>query len=68
MVKVIKDIKELELLLMSRFYNPERNLYNWIRKNTSPYNRLRYIRAFVRNMQRKGVILLPDVIRKIYEG
>jgi len=68
MVKVIKDIKELEMLLMGRWYNPERVLYNWIIRNESPYNRLRFIRALVRNLQRKGVILLPEVIRKIYEG
>lgn len=70
MVKIVKTVEELEKLFIGlgsgRYYNPERQLYNLIRKNSSPYNRLRYIRALVRNLQRKNVIVSIEVIKDLY--
>mgnify|MGYP000557140797 CR=1 FL=1 len=65
-MRVIRRIEELELLLSSRYFHPEYRLYKRILHSYSPKNKNRYIKALVRKLINKRVLLLPEVIQDLY--
>lgn len=67
-MRVIMDVRELEEVLSKKWFNPERRLYNMLIRTRGRFNKKRYLRALVKKLQKKGVILLPDVIEKLYKS
>ena len=60
-----KNLEELEKLLQKRYFGPERRLYERLKVSRSRFNRRRYLRALIRKLQKKGVIVTPWLVEEI---
>jgi len=60
-----KNLKELEELLSKRWFGPEYRLFKRLLISRSEFNRRRYLKALIRKLQRKGVIVTPMLVEEI---
>jgi len=64
-LKVPRNILELEDILAKHWFRPEARIFIRILQTCSPYYRRQLVEALAKRLRRKGVLLSPELIEDI---